>query len=90
MFPTPHPPAPSRPGVGASAEVPIGPLGGVKGEIGVRNELTGFSLWVLVQGETPLRQRGPEGGVLCPLPLPHPPSGPLKMTFLERNVLVIS
>lgn len=49
----------------------------------------GFSFWILVWGERPLRQRGPGGGFAVS-PFPIPLRGPLEMTFLERNMLVIS
>lgn len=40
-------------------------------------------------GERPLRQRGPRwGDAVSPFSIPW--GGPLEMTFLERNMLVIS
>lgn len=66
----------------------VGLWGRTKGERGVRDGPPGFSLWILVWSKGPLSQRGPWGVAVSPFPIPR--SGPLEMTFLERNMLVIS
>ena len=67
----------------------VGLWGWTKRERGVRDGLPVFSLWISVWGERPLRQRGPRwGDAVSPFSIPW--DGPLEMTFLERNMLVIS